>query len=369
VTGRGNALSGEQDCVPAFELGGSHVDAAVVAPSQGATGPVARRAVDPAGSAEAVLSAVAACADAVEATAGAVWGAAVPGPVDHRTGTGLYTGVGKFDALNGVNIASGLAHRMTHPPSSISFLNDAAAFALGEWLVGAAAGASRVLGLTIGSGIGSGFLVDGAVLTDGPDIPPGGRVDLLELDHRPLEETVSRRAIRAAVAHRRGRGTGVSGSTLPQHADVHEIAAAARQGNRLCREALDSAFGGLGRALGPVLDGFNPDVVVLGGAVARSWDLIAEPLIRGLGPGPARLWQIRLAALPDTAGLIGAAWHATRDDDPVLCGRCQRPGRPVAAGLPTERRPRPGDREDSGWVPGHANPPCATSPTSPASAP
>jgi len=59
---------------------------------------------------------------------------------------------------------------------------------------------------------------------------------------------------------------------------------------------------------------------VLGGAVARSWDLIAEPLIRGLGPGPARLWQIRLAALPDTAGLIGAAWHATRDDDPVLCG-------------------------------------------------
>lgn len=312
------------DSVPALELGGSHVDATAVCPTQGSTGPVVRRAVDPGGTAPAVLGAVAACADAVGAPAGSVWGAAVPGPFDHRSGTGLYTGVGKFDALNGVNLASELTHRMTRPPSSISFLNDAAAFAIGEWLAGAAAGASRVLGLTLGSGVGSGFLRNGAVLTSGPGVPPLGRVDLLELDNRPLEETVSRRAIRAAVAGHRAFRTDRADRGLPDDADVQEIAAAARRGHRVCREVLDSAFEGLGRALGPVLVAFDPDVVVLGGAVARSWDLVAAPLVRGLGPATARPWKIRPAAHPDTAGLIGAAWHATRDSEPVSCGTLPR---------------------------------------------
>ncbi len=327
--------------VPALELGGSHVVAAAAGPAGGGIvgGPVCAD-VDPGGSAAQVLDAVGGCADTLGAPAGRAWGAAVPGPFDHETGIARFHAVGKFDALDGVDVAAGIGARMSRPPASISFINDAAAFALGEWWVGAAVGAGRVLGLTLGSGVGSGFLIDGRVVTTGADLPPLGRMDLLELDGRPLEETVSRRAIRRRVT---AGPPGTPGRPAP---DVREIAAAARAGDPVCRTALDEAFEGLGRALKPVLASFRPDVVVVGGAIARSWDLLIDPLYRGLGADAGRRRLVVPAALPDIAGLLGAAWHAGHDSRPVPCGTLtgSRAGAARRPPTPPHRAADPGRR-------------------------
>jgi glucokinase len=140
--------------------------------------------------------------------------------------------------------------------------------------------------------------VDGAIAD--PGWPPGGRVHRVHIGGRPLEDTVSRRAIRRAFASAGGDAA----------ADVREITALARSGDLLARRALDDAFVPLGRVLGECLSGFRADVLVVGGSMAASWDVLA-PAFRAGAEGSG-LPEVRRAARGDDAPLVGAALHARR---------------------------------------------------------
>jgi glucokinase len=210
----------------------------------------------------------------------------------------LFEGVGKFGALHGVDVGDALRRQISPRPASVRFLNDADAFVLGEWSHGAARGVARCAGLTLGTGIGSGWLVDGAVVDPGD--PPGGRIHRLSVSGHPLEDTVSRRGIRRAYAAAGGSAT----------ADVREIADLARGGDGRARRVLDDAFVTLGRVVGSCLSGFRADVLVIGGSMAASWDLLA-PAFRAGAEGTG-LPEIRLAADSAHAPLVGAAVHALR---------------------------------------------------------
>lgn len=284
--------------VPVLEVGGTHVSAALVQSGTWAVSSGTRLALDPRGSAEHLLDRFVAAGAAVSADEGAWWGVAMPDPFDYGRGVGQFAGVGKFASLNGVDVGSELRDRLRPRPGGVAFVNDADAFILGEWAAGAAAGASRCVGITLGTGIGSGWLVDGSVAD--PGNPPGGRAHRLRVDGQPLEDVVSRRAIRRAYA----------GSGEIAEADVREIADAARAGEERATEVIDAAFRALGRALAPVIAGFGAEVVVVGGSMAQSWDLL-EPSFRA-GASEVPLPAIRLAADSDAAPLVGAAVHALR---------------------------------------------------------
>ncbi len=294
--------------VPVLEIGGTHVTAALVDPVAGEVlpGSAHRDRLDADGSAPEVIGAVLRCAARLPVAAGALWGVAVPGPFDYAAGVALFEGVGKFDALYGTDVRAELTEGLPYRPAGVAFLNDADAFLLGEWVSGAAAGQRRCAGLTLGTGVGSAFLVDGVPVDQGPGVPPQGRADLLEADGRPLEDTVSRRAIRSAYARR----TGTGGSDVP---DVAEIAARAAGGEEAAHSVLETAFGTLGAVLGPWLGEFGAGVLVVGGSMTGSWDLLGPPLVAGLrqagGAAAARL-EVRVAVRPDRSALIGAARHA-----------------------------------------------------------
>jgi glucokinase len=232
----------------------------------------------------------------VHAPAGAAWGIAIPDPFDYERGIGQFEGVGKFASLRGVDVGTDL--RRLLGASRLAFVNDADAFVIGEWVAGAARGAHRSAGLTLGTGIGSAWLVDGAIAD--PGWPPGGRLHRVHIGGRPLEDTVSRRAIRRAFAAEGG----------DPEADVREIAALARAGDLPARRALDDAFVPLGRVMGECLSGFRADVLVVGGSMAASWDVLGHAFRAGAeGSG---LPEVRRAARGDDAPLIGAALHARR---------------------------------------------------------
>lgn len=278
--------------VPVLEVGGTHVTAAVVSGGRVVTGPL-RRHLDAAGTAEALLDAMAAAGRALGATSGplgvARWGIAMPSPFDYVTGVGRFTGVGKLDALDGVDVGAGLAQRLgTGRPR---FLNDADAFGLGEVLVGAGVGHRRVVGLTLGTGVGSAWIADGRPRTGGADVPPEGRVHLLAIDGAPLEDILSRRALRRAYT----RATG-------DDADVAEIAARADAGDPHAATVLRTGFRALGRALDPWLRRFGAEVLVVGGSIAGAWGWVA-PALRETTTVP-----VVAAAHPEDAALLGAAW-------------------------------------------------------------
>lgn len=279
--------------VPVMEIGGTHVTVAVFDPVTRSVDDVRRVGLDAAAPAPELVDVLVRCASSISVAPGATWGVALPGPFDYDNGIGRFHGVGKFDALNGFDLGTALRKGLPESPAGIRFLNDAHAFGLGEWASGTMAGQARALALTLGTGIGSAFVADGVVVSDGPSVPPEGRVDLLTIDGLPLEETVSRRAILAAY----GRPA----------VDVADVAAAARSGEAEASEVLRSAFQALGSALRPWVDSFGATIVVVGGSMAGSWDLIAPPLTAGLGEP-----RVVPARCGDQAALIGAGLWVSR---------------------------------------------------------
>ncbi|MFF5289350.1 ROK family protein [Paractinoplanes globisporus] len=286
--------------VSAMDIGGTHVSAANVALETGSivAGQSFREPLDGAASAAEIVDAIARCARRLPASPGGRWAVALPGPFDHERGIGRYEGVAKFEALRDFDLRAALERRLP-AGARLSFHHDADAFLLGEWWTGAARHHRRAAGITLGTGVGSCFLRDGHILRDGPGIPPEGRVDLLRYAGRPLEDTVSRRAIRRAYAEATGRSPGP---------DVREIAQCARQGDTVAGGVLARAFRTLGEVLGPCLVASGATVLVVGGSIAASWDLVAGPLRAGttVAVEPARH--------PADAALLGAAYLAAVRD-------------------------------------------------------
>lgn len=211
----------------------------------------------------------------------------------------------KFEALYGVDVGAAILAGLDQPAASIRFVNDADAFAIGEWAAGGARGAERVVCITLGTGIGSAFLDRGAVVSDDPGVPPEGRAHLLTIDGKPLEDTVSTRAIVRRVAE-------LQGASVGRDTDVRQLADRVRAGDSQVWEVFGDAFGALGRALAPYLRRFEASVLVVGGSMAQSWDLVEPHLVGGLlaaEPTLSRL-TVRRAELGEDAGLIGAAMVA-----------------------------------------------------------
>ncbi|MEU9367506.1 ROK family protein [Streptomyces avermitilis] len=293
----------DEDTVPVLEVGGTHVTAALVT-ADGHIPTSIRQELNSQAQAADILDTIAGAARHIGAPAGARWGVAVPGPFDCARGVGLFRGMGKFESLHGVDVAAGLRARIQPAPARLCFLNDADAFALGEYHDGAATGHKRALCLTLGTGVGSTFLEEGRPLTQGHNVPPEGRVHRLTVDGLPLEEVVSRQAIRDRYAQM---------AALPQkHAapDVREIMAAARGGDAAACDAVGQCFGALGRALAPWLSRFGPQVIVVGGSMAASLDVFGPALLAGLSEDGRHVPSLRPAQRPDQAPLVGAAYWA-----------------------------------------------------------
>lgn len=284
--------------IPVLEIGGSHVTAALVDLD---TARVERRydlAVEPDANRDAILGRFAAAGRQLGLGEGRVWGVAIPGPFDYKHGVGRFTGVGKFESLNGVDVGSALREQLA--ATAIRFVNDADAFAIGEAAVGAARGHARALCLTLGSGVGSTFLADGLPVKSGDQVPPNGYVYTLSYNGRDLEDSMSRRALRRAYRLATGRNV-----------DVAEIAQLVRTGDAEAARVWEAGFAALTGAIAPWIRRFGADIVVVGGAIATSWDLVGTAVAGGFAAASAPVVVVP-AARPEDAALFGTArWAQT----------------------------------------------------------
>ncbi len=200
--------------------------------------------------------------------------------------------------------------------------NDANAAAWGEFRFGAAKGAPNLVLLTIGTGVGSGVIVDGRLLRghtgtaaelghmvvdpDGPECPCGLRGCVEMFAAGPA---IARLATTAVAAE-------PSSSILDFAGQVDAITAehvgrAAREYDETARSVLRAAGTMLGVALSNVVNIFDPEVIILAGGVTS----IGEPL---LGPARDELarrttaqrrrpMRLDVSTLGDDVGILGAA--------------------------------------------------------------
>jgi len=289
------------DLVGVVDIGGSHVTAAVV--GFDTRGPSIHRrerlAIDARGSRAMLLDALAMPAlQLLGEGCPASWTIALPGPFDYDRGIGTFEGVDKFQSLSGVHLRRELSARWGIDPGRVRFVNDGVAYGIGEWAEGTTGRPRRMLCLTLGTGVGSAFLDQGRAVSSGPGVPRDGDVHTLLIDGRPLEETMSSAALRA-------RYRAASGVDL----DVEGLCALARTGDAVASRSIECPLRALGRAIAPAVADFDADHVVVGGAIARSWDVIGGPLISGFAEASVLSHGVQLspAVLQDSAPLLGAA--------------------------------------------------------------
>lgn len=290
--------AGVSPCVLVYDVGGSHISASVCYKEGFRLGTVTRAALPTEQTAEAFVEVLHSlgvkASDGVEGVQGAEL--AMPGPFDYAKGISWMKH--KMPYLYGVNLSAALAARFSWKESQVRFLNDAAAYLLGEVGAGAARGVKRVVCFTLGTGVGSGFAVDGKVVTEGKGVPPGGEIWNVPYEGGIVEDQISTRALQRAYKERSG-----------QEREVASIAHYAIGGEPAAIAVFEEFGKNLGVALKRLLADFAPDVVVLGGGISRSAHLF-------LAAAQAELhdmkYELRIAELGDNAPLAGAgvAWFA-----------------------------------------------------------
>ncbi len=210
----------------------------------------------------------------------------------------------------------------------VSIGNDANMAALGEWKFGAGQGHHDILYLTVSTGIGGGIILDDRVVLgwrglagelghvtvdpNGPLCSCGQKGHLEALASGPAIS----RYVSAQIAS--GRPSLLPSSPPPT---AKEIAQAALGGDPLAIEALKKAGEYIGKALADFLHVFNPSIIILGGGVSFSGQLLVEPIRAAIhrhviSPQYTHNLKIATAALADNAGLLGALTLARLDTPP-----------------------------------------------------
>lgn len=292
--------TGLDHSVLVFDIGGSHISAALCHGGDYRLGSVISAAHASIETADAFVDLLHSLGVKVGAESENASGSAlaIPGPFDYRTGVSHMKH--KLPYLFGVNVHEALAARFSWEPGQVCSLNDADAFLLGEIGAGAVRGVSRAVGLTLGTGIGSAFAVDGRVVTEGPGIPPDGEIWNVPYQGGIVEDLVSTRAIQGAYRERTG--------------NLREVAEIAKDSERdsAAAEAFNEFGRNLGRAIRTVLYPFAPHVIVLGGGISQSSSLFLSATLAELQGLDV---ELRISELRDHAALVGGAvrWFETHD--------------------------------------------------------
>lgn len=292
-----------------IDVGGTQLKAVAV----DAAGQVLARAVQPTedglatpadwiGRAQAKLAEFAASAGAPAAAVGVCApGLAAP---DGRSIAHL---PGKLAGLAGLDWTVALGRREPVP-----VLNDGHAALLGEAWIGAARGRRHVVMFTLGTGIGGAVLSAGRLLRGA--IGRAGHLGHLCLDP---EGEPSITGMPGAVEVMAGDCT-VAARSRGRFADTAALVAAHRAGDALATEVWLKSIRALGCAIGSCINLFDPELVVLGGGIARAGEALFGPLARELDrvewrPGGHRV-PVVPAVLGEWAGGIGAARLALQPD-------------------------------------------------------
>jgi len=244
-------------------------------------------------------------------------GVGAPGPLDTKRGIVLLT-----PNLGWVNLPlRQIIHDRLGLPAALD--NNANCAVLGEWWVGAARGARHAIGITIGTGIGGGLILDGKLYHGASDV--AGEIGHTTIDtegrrckcgnYGCLEAYASgpNIALRAVEEIEAG-----AVSRLPTlvNGDLSKITAqtvyqAAQDGDDLALEVVNDTARFLGVGIGNLLNVFNPEVVVVCGGVTAAGDHLFVPLRRETA---RRAFKPAVAAcrivpgeLAGTAGVYGAA--------------------------------------------------------------
>jgi glucokinase len=230
-----------------------------------------------------------------------------PGPIDPYEGI-VFTQP-NMTGWTDVPLRALLAERTGLP---VELGNDANAAALGEWLFGVGKGLSNLVYITVSTGIGSGVIVDGKLLLGRRGAAAEAGHHIIDMHTKATwEELAAGPGLAAAAASAMLSDSRTLLHTLgtPETITAADVAKAAAEGDPLALSLLDREGELIGIGLVNMLFCYSPEMIVLGGGVVLNNPQLVERaslVIQERAFEVYRSVPIRLAALGDRAGLLGA---------------------------------------------------------------
>lgn len=304
----------------AIDLGGTQIRAAHVSPDLTVACRRAEETRDEEG-VEAVIDRICSYAQAVRDDARR---AGLPDPA----GIGI-SSPGPLDPWRGIVIAPPnlagwrdvpLTARVEQGVGLPTFLErDTNAAVIAEWLYGAARRADDAVYVTVSTGIGGGLIVNGRPVI-GKDGSAGeiGHITV-EIDgplcgdgmpgHAEAIGSGTAIAREGRALLERGEAPLLAALAGDAEVDAELVARAADEGDAACQAVLDRAWTAIGAMCASLVNALNPEVIVLGGSIARHRPelqaVVRREIDRRAFPGPARRVAVEMARFGDDVSLIG----------------------------------------------------------------
>jgi glucokinase len=251
-------------------------------------------------------------------------GMGVPGPMSSREGI-VYEAPNLRGWIN-IEVRRILEEHLGLP---VVLNNDANAAAYGEFWAGAGRGVQNMIMFTLGTGVGGGIILNGK-LYGGPDDTAGELGHMVVNFYGPecgcgnkgcleayASATAIRRMVREGIAA--GHETSIRTGEATEDFGAKVVYDAAVAGDDFAIDVLHAVGRALGIAAANVINIFNPDLIVFGGALAGAGDFIFGPLRAAAAANafkkPASRCRIVVAQLGPDAGIVGAAGLASKQAD------------------------------------------------------
>lgn len=239
-------------------------------------------------------------------------GLAIKGMIDVERGM-VCDDIGAGSLLAGVPLRKEFSAHLGIP---FSVDNDARAYAWGEWLFGSGKGSRTMACMTFGTGLGCTVVAHGAPYTGADQLGGllGGHISidrngpLCACGHRGcLELYCSATALQKRI--RAAHPECAEGGAEPVAAFFGRVRSQQKEVAPLFSEIVEDFVSGIVN----VIHAYSPDVVVLGGGVMKSADVLLPPiaaLVRERAwTFPRGIVRVSAAALGDTAAALGMAFH------------------------------------------------------------
>ena len=224
-------------------------------------------------------------------------GFAMPGPFDYEKGIALFTeAVAKYQNLYGINVAIRLKEILgLGEGTDVRFMNDASAFAIGEAWLGKASKVNRSVSITLGTGFGSAFVDNGVVVVDRDDVPKLGCVWHLPYNGGIADDSFSTRWFIKKYAEK---------SKL-QLSGAREIAEKVATDDK-AKEVFVEFGTHLGEFLGPWLNKFDAQALVMGGNVTGAYKYFGKYFEEALKKQKVTT-SVHISDHMEDAAIIGSA--------------------------------------------------------------
>ena len=236
------------------------------------------------------------------------------GQIDSRRGVVAGT-CGNFPGWIGVDIKGTLEREFDLP---VTVANDANCMLLGEVWVGAARGCTDVIGVTLGTGVGGGVIVNGKIIEGAHGA--GGEIGHITVNphetavcgcgkHGCLEQYSSATGVVRCMKKLLDANPDTACTLRGRDFEAKDVFDAARAGDALAAREVDEMASTLGMALANIAATTDPEMFMIGGGVARAGEILFNPLVRHYKEyafQSCKETPIKAASLGNDAGIYGA---------------------------------------------------------------